>query len=136
MGTDKCPICNNGQCTAHLLASFDADPGEGEFGIGLVGGTLFDVEEIGELLTKVTRAWVDAIRSAERPTTPAWIKNNRYVSHFYDAIGNAVNNDEVRSASQEDAQYIAQEEGWAMYARYLVEDLTSESGWGWNKNRR
>jgi hypothetical protein len=39
---------------ARLRASFDVDPAEGRFGIGLVGGTLYNINEIGTLLEKIT----------------------------------------------------------------------------------
>ena len=50
---------------ARILASFDVDPAEGEFGIGLDGGALYGIKEIGTLLEKITLEWVRAVRSME-----------------------------------------------------------------------
>lgn len=50
-----CPFCAQkaGDCE-HFLAIFDCTfAGEGEFGIGLKGGTLFDVNEIGQLFPEI-----------------------------------------------------------------------------------
>ena len=37
--SERCPICNDRECKPNLLACFDKS-GEGELGVGLVGGPL------------------------------------------------------------------------------------------------
>jgi hypothetical protein len=121
---------------ARLLASYDVDPWEGEYGIGLVGGTLYDIKEIGTLLEKITLEWVGAARREERdedgdPIAPRWVKNNRLVSEFFSTIGYGVDLSEVRSASdEEEGMDMVRENDWALSAKVLIEALTLESGWG------
>jgi hypothetical protein len=72
-------MVKRGRGKARLLASFDVDPAEGEFGIGLVGGTLYNINEIGTLLEKITLEWVHAAQREERdedgnPIAPRWVK--------------------------------------------------------------
>ena len=47
---ERCPLCKNQECKTHLLACFDASGDEGAFGIGLVDGPLYYVNEIGKVL--------------------------------------------------------------------------------------
>jgi hypothetical protein len=122
---------------ARLLASFDVDPAEGEFGIGLVGGTLYNINEIGTLLEKITLEWVHAAQREERdedgnPIAPRWVKNNPDVSEFYHSLGFGVDPSEVDSASDEEVlDKLNQNDwnDWAVFAKDLIEALTSESGW-------
>jgi hypothetical protein len=126
-----CPICNRDRCTAHLLACFDIDPYEGELGIGLVGGKLYDVDEIDELLTKVTGAWVEAVRGAEgdEPIVPDWISKHRPLFEFDNSIGSEVDVIDVVNEEEDDdaIQTVRDESDWARYAKVLIEALTSKS---------
>ena len=90
-----------------LLASFDVDPAEGRFGIGLVGGTLYNISEIGTLVEKITLEWAHAAQREERdeegkPIAPRWVKHNPDVSEFYRSLGFGVDPSEVDSASDEE----------------------------------
>ncbi len=123
---------------ARIVASFDVDPAEGEFGIGLDGGALYDIKEIGTLLEKITLEWVKAVRSVEeegKPIAPRWIANDAHLSEFFETIGYGVSLSEVRDASdQNEAAYMVQENDWAYFAKELIWTLTSASGWDGAEN--
>ena len=123
---------------ARLLASFDADPAEGEFGIGLDGGALYDINEIGTLLEKITLEWVHAAQREERdkdgkPIAPRWIANDPPLSEFFGTLGYGVDPSEVESATDEEVLEKLREndwDDWAYFAKWLIEALTFEGGWG------
>jgi len=85
--SERCPICKDKECQRHLLARFDASGDEGELGVGLVGGALYDVNEIETVLERARLAWVQSVRAAGKPKAPPWIMKERGLRDYFDALG-------------------------------------------------
>jgi hypothetical protein len=68
-----CPICKGKECEKHLLARLDASGDQGEFGVGLAGGSLQKVYEIKDVLQRARLAWVQSVRASGTPKAPPWI---------------------------------------------------------------
>src|SRR5262249_9848854 len=85
--SERCPICEEKECQRHLLARFDASGDEGEFGVGLAGGALYDVNEIEAVLERARLAWVKSVRATGKPKTPPWIMKERGLRNYFDALG-------------------------------------------------
>jgi hypothetical protein len=98
--SERCPICKDKACRRHLLARFDASGDEGELGVGLVGGALYDVNEIETVLERARLAWVQSMRAAGKPKAPPWIMQERGLRCYFDALGGI---DVVKYDSDEDA---------------------------------
>tara|TARA_B110000196_G_C20864189_1_gene528831 strand:+ start:138 stop:731 length:594 start_codon:yes stop_codon:yes gene_type:complete len=92
-GEQDCPLCGE-ECFdnddgGHLLATLGRDPMEGQYGAGIHGGTLYDVEEIGELFDRVGEEVGDTLDRGEDPTRAkfSWLGEHRatllpYVRHL------------------------------------------------------
>jgi hypothetical protein len=98
--SERCPICKDKECQRHLLARFDASGDEGEFGVGLVGGALYDVNEIETVLERARLAWVQAVRATGKPKAPPWIVKERGLQNYFHALGGL---DVAKYDSDEDA---------------------------------
>jgi hypothetical protein len=83
---ELCPICEKQMCNKHLLAIFDGDKAEGLFGMGLVGGALLDVTEIGEIWEQACLTWVQSVRAAGKPGTPKWIAKEPLLLDYYKGL--------------------------------------------------
>jgi hypothetical protein len=67
-----CPFCDarEADCT-HFLASFDiTEPGEGKYGIGLIGGALLDVKIIAEFFDAVSDCYARARYKGKQSKLP------------------------------------------------------------------
>jgi hypothetical protein len=126
-----CPICKDKQCKIHLLGCFD-ESGDGELGVGLVDGPLYDVKEIEEVLQRARLAWVQSVRAAGKPKAPQWIMKERGLQDYFDALGGLDPSDLEKYDSDEDAGGDLQEETeneiWHARQEFLWESL---SGCGW-----
>ena len=98
--SERCPICEDKECQRHLLARFDASGDEGELGVGLVGGALYDVNEIETVLERARLAWVQSVRATGKPKAPPWIMKERGLRYYFDALGGS---DVAKYDSDEDA---------------------------------
>jgi hypothetical protein len=85
--SERCPICKDKECQRHLLASFDASGDEGEFGVGLVGGALYVVNEIETVLERARLAWVQSMRATGKPKASPWIMKERGLEYYFKALG-------------------------------------------------
>ena len=131
---DLCPVCGAEQCSDHCLACFDvtfADQGQGEYRAGLIGGTLYGVDEIGKALNTVRLAWVQSTRLHGAPIQPGWMTDPALVQYF-DAMGTGGDfNPAAWSDAQEAADELARETtSHAVVARECLEQLLSGVGWG------
>jgi hypothetical protein len=70
-----------------LLCCFDKSGDEGNFGVGLVDGPLYDVNEIDEVLKRARLAWVQSVRAAGKPKAPRWIMKEPGLRDYFDALG-------------------------------------------------
>ena len=79
----NCPLCGeecfNNDDGGHLLATLGRDPMEGRYGAGIHGGTLYHVEEIGELFDRVGEEVGDTLDRGEDPTRAdfSWLGEHR-----------------------------------------------------------
>jgi hypothetical protein len=91
-GAGLCPICaqpaQDDRC-AHHLGAFDITfAGEGQYGVGLLGGALYDVREIGEVFNAARVDYAKARIGGKSYTAavPAWCKEDpalkKYVGSF------------------------------------------------------
>jgi hypothetical protein len=94
-GGGLCPICSKPtreQVCEHHLGAFDLmDPGEGEYWVGLVGGALYEVREIGEVFNAARLDYAKARIGGKSHTegVPAWCNEDaglkEYVGSFEEA---------------------------------------------------
>jgi hypothetical protein len=128
----RCPICKDKECKDHLLARFGASGDEGLFGIGLVGGTLYYVNEIEEVLERARLAWVQSVRATGKPKAPRWIMKEPGLRRYYDALGGSGGFDLVEKESDETAADFlpayTDSEAWHAREEFLYEVLSS-CGW-------
>ena len=85
------------------LACFDESGDEGELGVGLVDGPLYDVKEIEEVLQRARLAWVRSVRATGKPKAPQWIMKERGLRDYFDALGGLDPSDLEKYDSDEDA---------------------------------
>jgi hypothetical protein len=127
-----CPICKDKECKVHLLGRFDESGDEGELGVGLIDGPLYDVNEIEEVLQRVRLAWVQSVRATGKPKVPKWIINERGLRDYFDALGGLGGSDLEKYESDEDAagdlQVETDNEIWHAREEFLSEGLSS-CGW-------
>ena len=82
-GDSSCPFCGeecwNNEDGGHLLASLDQDWREGNFYVGLVGGELYDVDEIGELFRRVLEETAELLCQGKDPRQAeySWLGEHR-----------------------------------------------------------
>lgn len=132
--TGNCPLCGTQDCPDHLLACFDvtfADAGEGNHGIGVVNGPLYDVEEIGEVLDLARLAWVRSVRTAGSPTSPPWIDEVPGLSGYFDALGDSGDFDIADHDDDEDAarELAGSTDYHSIRAREFLEEALIACGW-------
>jgi hypothetical protein len=89
----ECAICRTQECidngAKHLLGCFDANyDGQGRYGCGLSGGTLYEVKEIGILLEAIqmekVRAWPQGGLQA---VPPPWIAGHPALNELFSNLG-------------------------------------------------
>ena len=91
-GGESCPLCKRVTqhqfCDAHHLGSFDMT-GDGEYGIGLCGGTLYGMGEIGEVFNAARRDYAKArIGGKSRAVAvPAWCKDIPGLKEYVESVG-------------------------------------------------
>src|SRR5262249_32048917 len=124
-----CPICEDKKCQRHLLARFDASGDEGEFGVGLDGGALYDVNEIETVLERARWAWVQSVRARGKPKAPPWIMKERALRYYFDRLGGL---DVAKYDSDEDAvnDLAVESDNELWHAREgFVGEVLSDCGW-------
>ena len=123
----------------HLLCCFDKSGDEGNFGVGLVDGPLYDVNEIDEVLKRARLAWVQSVRAAGKPKAPRWIMKEPGLRDYFDALGDPDGFDLEGYENDEDAaddlRPNTDNELWHAREDFLSEVLSS-CGWGaqWTGN--
>jgi hypothetical protein len=85
--SERCPICDKKECQKHLLARFDASGDEGQYGIGLAGGPLYEEYEIEEVLYRARLAWVQSVRATGKPKAPRWILAEAGLHRYFETLG-------------------------------------------------
>jgi hypothetical protein len=127
--SDCCPFCKDEECKIHLLARFDKSGDEGDFGVGLVGGPLSYVNEIGEVLDRARLAWVQSVRAAGKPKAPRWIMKEPGLRDYFDALENPGGFDLEEYENDEDAaddlQANTDAGNWHAREDFLYEVLSS-----------
>ena len=127
-----CPICQDKQCKVHLLGCFDASEDEGELGVGLVDGPLYDVKEIKEVLQRARLAWVRSVRATGKPKAPQWIMKEQGLRDYFDALGgldpSALEKCDSDADAARDLQVETENEIWHAREEFLREGLSS-CGW-------
>ena len=92
-GGGRCPICRNAKPAPgceHQLGVFDRTfPDEGEYGIGLLGGTLYGVTEIREVFNAARFDYAKArIRGEGRTAAvPAWCNEVPALKAYVESVG-------------------------------------------------
>jgi hypothetical protein len=127
--SERCPICEDKECQHHLLARFDASGDEGEFGVGLAGGALYDVNEIETVLERARLAWVRSVRATGKPKAPPWIMKERGLRYYFDALGGI---DVAKYGSDEDAADdlpVYTDFEWQHAREYFLEEVLTDCGW-------
>jgi hypothetical protein len=102
--SECCPICKDKECKIHLLARFDASADEGELGVGLIDGSLCDVNEIEEVLQRARLARIQSARATGKPKAPRWIMKERGLRDYYAALGGLGGFNPEEYESDEDAE--------------------------------
>ncbi len=131
---EYCPYCEEEDCTDHLLACFDvtfADQGEGNYGVGVISGALYDVKEIGEVLEQARRAWVRSMRVNGNPEAPDWIAAAPGFQDYFDALGDAGGFEVEDYTDDEDAasDLSGHTDYQSVRAREFLETVLRECGW-------
>ena len=72
-------------CQKHLLAEFDASGDEGVFGLGLLGGPLYNVQEIEQMLQRARLAWIRSVRATDKPKARRWITKQQGLHDYVEA---------------------------------------------------
>lgn len=128
-----CAICGRPRCASrsnkHLLATFDRTfDGEGRHGAGLIGGALYNVANIGDLLDTIQRARVRALTRGGTPTE--CVEDWDTVSAYFSALGAAGFKPEEWESVSRGASVIS---GYTSLhgelVRTLLEGLLDEVGW-------
>ncbi len=78
-----CPFCGQHETNCiHFLADFDCtSPGDGNYGIGLGGGALYEVEIIGEFFEAISDCYARARYKGKRAKLPKAPKDNAFQSY-------------------------------------------------------
>jgi hypothetical protein len=129
-GLDGCPICRDKECQRHLIACFDKSGEEGEFGVGLLDGTLNEAQEIEQVLKRARLAWVQSIRATGKPKAPPWIMKDEWgLRRYFDALGGIdVDKYDSDEDAVDDLAANTENEVWCAREKFLCEDLSS-CGW-------
>jgi hypothetical protein len=117
-----CPFCaqKDGDCN-HFLAIFDCTfADEGEFGVGLKGGALFDVNEIGQLFPEIAEYFA-RIRYRFGTSGPVYAPKMGVLTDYIYAAKNAVI-DPKGCKSEEDyvSDYSSMIDGYALCVREAI----------------
>ncbi len=122
-----CPYCGL-QCDAHLLGFFDR---YGD-GLGLIGGSLYGLAELEDVLQQVRLAW---LRADGKPP-PAWVAAVPALRFYFEWLG-CLEHDEV--SADEGEEDVARQTAWTAGHRSLARDvlgwlLEEECGWRGEKS--
>jgi len=130
-GSAKCPECGTEDCEAHLLGAFDRSGDEGEFGIGLVGGPLCELNAIGEVFELIRLAWVKSVRNSGKPTPPEWIEKTLSLKDYFEDLGTDDGFDIADYDGDEDAadDLVAYSDDHVTTATGVLERLLNQCGW-------
>jgi hypothetical protein len=125
----SCPVCGTEDCDRHLLASFDRS-GEGEFGIGLCGGALYEVAAIGEVLDLTCLAWAQSARVSQTAQSPKWMTQFPPLQRFWECLGEA-GFDPQEYDNDEDAAFDlpGYSDDYVSMGRWFLEDILQDCGW-------
>jgi hypothetical protein len=134
-GTQQCPYCDAENCDSHRLGEFDADRAEGNFGIGLVGGPLYGVDAIGEVLNLTRLAWVHSVRTSGKPVPPLWVAGDTDLKDYFEGLGDGdINVDDYESDG--DAADDLDANDSSSGARDFLESVVNKCGWSGGSTRR
>jgi hypothetical protein len=125
-----CPFCaqKSGDCD-HFLAIFDCTfAGEGEFGIGLKGGALFNVEAIGQLFPGIAEYFA-RIRYRSGVSGPVTSPKISVLTDYMDAAKNAAIDPADYRNKEEDfvSDYLTSIVNYASYVREAIRDVIIET---------
>lgn len=118
----RCPYCGRA-CDTHLLGFFDR---YGD-GLGLIGGSLYGLAELKDVLQRVRIAWLRA--DGEPP--PAWVAAVPALRFYFEWLG-CLEHEEI--SADEGEEDIAWQMAWTAGHRSLARDvlgwlLEQECGW-------
>jgi hypothetical protein len=125
---EQCPYCDAKDCDAHRLGIFDADQAEGKFGIGLIGGPLYEINAIGEVLNLTRLAWVHSVRTTGKAKPPQWVLADTDLKDYFQSLRDRGINVE-RYKSDEDAADDLDANQSSSGARVFLEQVLGKCGW-------
>ncbi len=132
----KCAICGMQKCvdntTKHLLGSFDGTfDDQGLHGVGLGGGAIYGISEIGSLLDAVQLARVKAWeQGGARAAPPSWIAAHPELNAYFTALGDEGFDLRGYESHREAAGYLANStRRHGQRVRTLLESLLEVVGW-------
>ena len=118
-----CPFCAQkaGGCN-HFLAIFDCTfADEGEFGIGLKGGALFDVNEIGQLFPEIAEYFA-RIRYRSGTSDPVQAPKMGGLTDYINAAKNAaINPKDFKSEEDYASDYLSMIDDYALCVREAIQ---------------
>jgi len=118
-----CPFCAQkaGGCN-HFLAIFDCTfADEGEFGIGLKGGALFDVNEIGQLFPEIAEYFA-RIRYRSGTSDPVQAPKMGALTDYINAAKNAaINPKDFKSEEDYASDYLSMIDDYALCVREAIQ---------------
>ena len=127
---ETCPVCKKEMCEKHLLALFDGDKAEGEFGMGLVGGSLCGITEIGELWEQVCLTWVRSASLSGNPAAPKWILKEPLLRSYYDDLSSVHGFSVNKYTSDDDAAHdLRVDFDDIYYTTEFLDEVSSRCGW-------
>jgi hypothetical protein len=128
-GSDKCPECGTEGCEAHLLGVFDRSGDHGEFGVGLVGGPLCEINAIGEVFELVQMAWVKSVRNSGKPTPPAWIEKTPYLRDYFEDLDDDFNIADYDNDKDAASDLVANSYDHVTAATFALHGMLNQCGW-------
>jgi hypothetical protein len=120
-----CPFCaQKGEDCAHFLAIFDCTfADEGEFGIGLKGGALFDVEVIGHLFPEIAEYFA-RIRYRSGTSGPVQAPKMDSLTRYISAANNAsIDPKDYKSEEEYAFDYLPMIDYYALCVRDAIQRL-------------
>ena len=118
-----CPLCAQkaGDCN-HFLAIFDCTfADEGEFGVGLKGGALFDVNEIGRLFPEIAEYFA-RIRYRSGTSGPVYAPKMGALTGYINAAKDAeINPKDYKSEEDYASDYISMIDYYALCIREAIQ---------------
>lgn len=125
----SCPFCAQkaGDCD-HFLAIYDCTfDGEGEFGIGLKGGMLFDVEEIGQLFPEIAEYFA-RIRYRSGASDPVQAPKMGALTDYISAAKNAaIDPKDYKSEEDYASDYLVMINDYALCVREAIQVVLIET---------